>query len=587
MSAVLLGGLAGLLLKGIAAAFLIVFLVVVHESGHFFAAKLFGVAVPVFSVGMGARVWGFERGGTDYRVSALPVGGYVLLAGADPFGEEDPEAGIPPEQSFMHKPVWQRLIIMSAGPVSNLVLPVLLFTAVLMAGEPQVAPNLGLVVPGTLAAGTLQPGDQVLAVDDRVVDVWNDLTDALKGEGERHAWRIRRGDETLTVDLPTPRNREGGVDWVKLGIGPSRMSAVIGVDDPRSPAAVAGLRTGDRIVEVDGVAVPDREALMAALTATSGHDVVYERLGFSNPTKPERCATGDDDEDGLVDCADPDCEATCAASGKPHELPRVQARLEIAADYLPDSSVWANPWGIAPSGVFCGGTVAGQAAEASGLARGDRFLSLNGQEVRTFEQFVSLTVDSLKDGQPQPLTVGVRRAGEVLSFTMMPKVQVVAGEAYSRPVIGAYGWSDGWLNAEFVPKYYGFVPAVERAVWETGMVIKGTAALLGNMFVARANPATTVGGPVAIFTQAADVAEQGLFPYMRLLGMISVSLGLINLLPVPVFDGGQILFYLFEAIRGRPLSLAIRERIQMVGVLGLVVVFLLVTANDISRRFGS
>ena len=110
-----------------AGLFMIGLLVVVHELGHALVARFFGVEVPVFSVGMGPRLFGIKWRGTDWRVSALPVGGYVQMAGADMFGEEDVSAEVDPLRSFMNKPVWQRLIIVAAGPVFNLILPVLVF----------------------------------------------------------------------------------------------------------------------------------------------------------------------------------------------------------------------------------------------------------------------------------------------------------------------------------------------------------------------------------------------------------------------------------------------------------------------------
>ena len=117
-------------------------------------------------------------------------------------------------------------------------------------------------------------------------------------------------------------------------------------------------------------------------------------------------------------------------------------------------------------------------------------------------------------------------------------------------------------------------------------VIESTASILGNILTWKAKPSENLGGPIAIFYMADRVAREGFFPYAAVIGMISVSLGVINLLPVPVFDGGQILFYTLEAIRGRPLSLELRERFQMIGVVSLMILMLLVTANDIKRVAG-
>jgi regulator of sigma E protease len=125
----------------LSAVALITILVFIHEFGHFIVAKACGVHVTVFSFGFGKRLIGMEIGGTDYRVSMLPFGGYVKMAGADPFGmgEEDDDILDDPSRAFLRKPVWQRLLVVAAGPAFNLALPLVVFTILLMAGEPQPA----------------------------------------------------------------------------------------------------------------------------------------------------------------------------------------------------------------------------------------------------------------------------------------------------------------------------------------------------------------------------------------------------------------------------------------------------------------
>ncbi|MBW1879720.1 MAG: site-2 protease family protein, partial [Deltaproteobacteria bacterium] len=136
-----------MLVKILAGLVMLSVLVIIHEFGHFVVARLFRVGVPVFSVGMGPRVGGFRWKGTDYRLSALPIGGYVQLAGADPFGEEDPDAYVDPAEDFMQKPVWQRFLVMLAGPAANLALPLLILSAILMAGEQRPDTVIGMVLP--------------------------------------------------------------------------------------------------------------------------------------------------------------------------------------------------------------------------------------------------------------------------------------------------------------------------------------------------------------------------------------------------------------------------------------------------------
>lgn len=540
----------------IAGLFMIGFLVVIHEAGHFVAAKIFKVGVPVFSVGMGPRVFGVQWRGTDYRVSALPVGGYVQMSGADPFGEEDTAAWVDPAEDFMNKPVWQRLIIMAAGPGVNLALPFVLFTVLLMLGRPDWNSRVGAVLPGTPAeAAGLEVDDVVTAVDGDPIQIWHDVeTEVAERIGSQ-------GTVTLTVERDgTPvqvtlgadalrRDPQGEPDMIGLGIQPFYLSTRVGITSPGGPAAAAGLVTGDRILEVDGDEVQHWEALLGALDGPT-HTLTVQR-GFGEVDDPEELTVELVRGDGVV-----------AVPGDPY----------------------TNPWGVAPITVFARSIEEGGPAAKAGVQEGDRFLSVDGHPVLTFHHFIDHVARTAADGGvPRPLELTVVRGGDLVSMSMTPEVKVVTGEAYSRPIIGVSSFAGMGVAIDQVRKYYSFFEAVPRAVDESVEVVKSTASILGHIFTGRADPRDNVGGPVAIFVAAGTVAEQGFFQYAAVIGMLSVSLGVINLLPVPVLDGGQIVFYLLEAIRGRPLSLELREKFQMVGVVALVILMLLVTVNDIQR----
>jgi len=190
-------------------------LVLVHELGHFAAARRLGVGVIKFSIGFGPRVWGFARGGTEYVFSALPLGGFVKMVGEH---EEDPEhAGgaapatpppPPPDPalSFENKPVWARLIIIVAGPLANVLFAVLVFWFVFMFGVPMLLPEIGTVQPNYPAADAgLLPGDVITAIDARTIGTWEDLTAVVHTSGGvERVFAIRRGTETLTLRI-TPR----------------------------------------------------------------------------------------------------------------------------------------------------------------------------------------------------------------------------------------------------------------------------------------------------------------------------------------------------------------------------------------------
>lgn len=532
-------------------------LVLVHELGHFLVARAFGIGAPVFAVGMGPRLFGFRWRGTDVRVCALPIGGYVQLAGADPFGEEDADSGVPSEEDFSRRPVWQKLLVMAAGPGVNLVLPVFLFGALIMMGRPETGNEIGEVVPDSVVAELgWQAGDRLVEVQGREVGVWREALDALasaRGAGAPVAVTLERGGERwrseLGVDALDAAASPLGVELPLLGALPYRWSARVGVSDPASPAHRSGVRTGDWIVAVSGEEVEDWRELQRALREAESPTLTVER---------------EDDRGEIV-------QQTLTLP----PLHEVEGRVVQGLD---------DPWGMAPIAAFIADVSEDMPAAEAGLRPGDRLLTLQGRRVWSFSDF-NAVVTRLHEGSstPVPLEVTVERQGEPLTFELIPRMVVLAGEPYRRPVIGIRSYGAVARGLEPVRRAVGPLVALPMAIEETGELMHATLALLGNLFVGEAKVSESLGGPVAIVQVAGQTAERGVFSFVTLLGMLSISIGLINLLPVPVLDGGQILFHLVEAVRGRPLSLEVREKVQIAGIMLLVLTFLYVTANDIHR----
>ena len=257
-------------------AFIIVLgvLIYAHEAGHFVMAKLFRVRVLVFSFGFGKRLFGFRKGETDYRVSLIPLGGYVRMAGDTP---EETQGGDPGE--FLSKPKWQRFLILFAGPFVNLLIAIVFIAALSMVGTEQavIKPILGEVLPNKPAARAgLQIGDRIVSINGEPIRDFMDLRLAIEMNA-RTPLRVeflRNGELRTTTLTPDRENTEFGPVG-RVGILPF-FDPIIGRVKPGSPAERAGLRPGDRILAVNGQPITQMTQFDAAITAAKGKPITLE-----------------------------------------------------------------------------------------------------------------------------------------------------------------------------------------------------------------------------------------------------------------------------------------------------------------------
>jgi len=256
-------------------------MILIHEFGHYAAAKYFGVRVEVFSIGFGKRLLGFKKGETDYRISAIPLGGYVKMSGENPMDDRTGDAG-----EFLSHPRWQRFIVALAGPAMNVLLAVALLTVVYMVhyeypavlDEPAV---VGWVNPNTPAerAG-IQKGDKIVRVEDIENPNWEqvDVKDALSPNQPLKFGIERNGKVTEKVLVPEPLgpNQYGVMGWV-----PKESSVTLTTLEAGMPADKAGLKVGDRILTANGEDIPALEALVQMLNRTKDQplEIVVLRNG--------------------------------------------------------------------------------------------------------------------------------------------------------------------------------------------------------------------------------------------------------------------------------------------------------------------
>jgi regulator of sigma E protease len=240
----------GFLTTPLAFVFLLGVVIFVHESGHFLVAKAFGMRVLAFSLGFGKRIWGFQRGETEYRIAALPLGGYVKLA-----GEEAEETSTDP-RDFLNRPRWQRILVYLAGPTMNALLAVLLVWGLFVAGIDIPALQSIPTVVGEIEAGSageqagFRSGDEIVAVEGHAVDRWQDVAFAVMTSIGRpvHFEVVRDGAKVALVATPA---KPAGYDFGDIGVYP-KLLAKVGQVMPGSPAERAGFAHGDEIRAVDG-----------------------------------------------------------------------------------------------------------------------------------------------------------------------------------------------------------------------------------------------------------------------------------------------------------------------------------------------
>lgn len=527
-------------------------LVFVHELGHFLAAKFFGVKVTKFSLGFGPKLWSFQRGETEYQIAALPLGGFVKMAGDDPTADTAPEDQ---GRGFLEQAPYKRAIIALAGPAVNLLLPPLVFFAVFLTPQPEPPPVVGIVLPGEPAemAG-LQPGDRILSVDgipSRSFDEMRELVEARGGQrielevdrlGERMTLSLTSLDETETNPIETTRKGRIGIVAGKL---PSYVAVAHG-----SRAELAGVQTFDRVVEVNGEKVRTTVELRRALQGVGGEALELKVLR-SVPLEQKTASGG--------------TAQTIAITVPPGEA----------------------PLGFGPADLHLREVEESSAAWAAGLRPGDRIVALDGTPVAS-----RLRLGKLLEERRGELVFGVERAGERLDIAFTPEMVERRDPALGKVKVPDYGFafesrvfaSEPFTPEELVMVSYSpgeaFSRAIDQTVAVTRIIVLGIAGLFSGKISHE-----SIGGPIMIFQLAGSAAEHGLLEFLKLFAIISINLGLVNLLPVPILDGFHIVVSGIEGISRRPVSLRFREVANYVGLAMLLSLMVLAFKNDIVRTF--
>jgi regulator of sigma E protease len=540
-------------------------LIFVHELGHFLVAKACGVRVLKFSLGFGSPI-GFgdhrlrwERGGTEYVIAWIPLGGFVRMLGEQLPGDERDHLPIPDDvtaDEFLDsKPTWQKLSIMFAGPAMNLALPVLLFTVMLWAGIPKTDAVIGMVERESPAAEAgLLPGDRILSVEGEPVRFWDEVARGIRERtnGSLELMVERDGaerDVTLDLGSRSALDEYGDVQQIGwIGLDSQRLPSLVGVPDASSPAARAGLHSGDRITRVGEREVEDWEQLRGA----------YAALAAAEPRAPS------------VEIE--------LARGIAEDAPTLSLMLPVTDDL--------HAAGILSANVLVGQVMEGSPAERAGLEQGDLILSVDGQPVGSFRTFA----DTVRSSQGRALQIALARDGVVQVVTIRPEEREVAGpfgiegmeeKVYQVGIAHAMATLPGVMAVDQVRNPLVALPrAVELTASYTGMLLRG----LGKVLTFQLG-ADQVRGPITIVQIARKSLDLGWQAYLITMIFISINLGILNLLPIPILDGGQILIATIEGVKRAPISLRTRELVQQAGFVVLMLLMGLAFWNDLSAQF--
>jgi regulator of sigma E protease len=546
-------------MSGIATSFEFVFalalmlgvVVTVHELGHFWAAKACGVRVLKFSIGFGNPI-GFGRfrlrwlrNGTEYVLAWFPLGGFVKMLGeAIDDDANELRTATPPPDSLAAQPLWKKLVIFLAGPAMNLALPVVVVAVSLFVGVPRPDHTVGTVEVGSPAEQSgIQPGDRVLTLDGEPVVFWDDFERAVRERpGATLKLALARGEERFERTLAV-RERDGldqlglksGVGW--LGLQHDRQAATLGILSPETEAARAGLRAGDRVVAVGGVPVPDWSEFARAYAAAPPGEVTL-RVARGEPGREE----------------------------------------DIVVPALGD----VRALGVIPAVVLVEEVPAGKPAAEAGIQKGDLLVAVDRVPVGSFATFRETVMAS----GGRPLEITIARNGETRVVTLRPRLERATPDAPEQYLIGIAAANAMVPGSTAIDRVRNPVVAVPRAV---GTTLQLTRTFLRGLqkIVSGDIPRSSIGGPIEIARQSHLAMQRGWDSFIGLLVFISINLGVLNLLPIPILDGGQALLATIEATRRGPLPLRAREWVQQVGLFLLVGLMGFAFWNDVSKYWTS
>ena len=524
------------------------FIIFIHELGHFYAAKRCGIRVNTFSLGFGPKLVGFQRGETEYKISLLPFGGYVQMEGENP----SEQTGSPRE--FASASIGNRAFVVAAGPVVNLLFGILVYWLVFatginsdsarliggLTGQPlgQKEPiQVGWIADdGAGAKGGLMPGDTVLSVNGDSVSHWSMFHTRILTSANRELEIVVERDGVRRALFVTPE----AISSVRGDMGIIKVSAkdktVVRNVTNGSLAAQAGVQPDDLIETINGEPI---------------HNVPYFGYGVwhsSTDWSAEKRQT-------LY-----------------HHINENEQSVTLGIRRGDESLTIEMPvhWNVVAR------VQEGGIAQSAGIQDGDVLLTLNGETIENATLYSQLNAMA-----NEPIEIGLIRDGDLREVTLTGGLQISDADA---PLFGLT-WQTFLSGIQFSAKTpplpeYSFLTGLGKGVEATWLTVTTVGRTLQQLVGGEVSP-KHLAGPIGIANATSRMFERvGLSSVLFFIGFISINLCIVNLLPIPIADGGQLLFFAVEKIRGKPMPRKAQEIVQHVSIYLLIALFLYITWFD-------
>ena len=583
------------------------FLIFIHELGHFLAAKRCGIRVDKFSIGFGPKLIGFKRGETEYCLSLLPFGGFVKMPGENP----DERTGAPGE--FSSAPVEHRIFVAIAGPAMNIVFGIIAFSLVYMIvgdfiRKSTQTSQIGLVADDSPAkiAG-IRPGDKIIAIDGKKIRTWEDLNTKIltHPEKELQVEIIRDGQKQKLYVTPELVNEKGigAIGQIRVS---SRQEVLVHRVADDSSAAKAGIQPGDFIETINGEPIYHVPHFGYRIWQTSdwvekAHQQFYRKIKYAQDNEISvgirrpmvHLLSTDEQIKGVTKRKSLETQILSLLLDIghlslnqierqiDHERPRLLRALSSLQKQklveLKDKFLVLNlpvHWEI--TAIV---QKEGEAANA-GLQSGDQIMGVNGESVENFDLYPKL--NELAQANPdQAIQIKLRRDGEELAALLTPEV----GDENVLN-LGGLHWQESLSGLTLTEpeeiKKYNIITGWGRGLAESWSIVSKIGSTLNGLITRDISP-RYLAGPIGIVHLTKRVAEASYLLFLKFVGFISINLAIINLLPIPIADGGQVLFFILEKLRGKPMSTRKQLIIQQVSIVLIIGLFLYITWYDILR----